>query len=107
MLHIMKIILMLADSSSIKLSFPEVSAIVGVISACGLAYIGIRKLGPEKDSIYISSAQGAAVIMEGLIGTLRTELERERKRTEELEADIEHLQTENKKLRKQLEDLNV
>lgn len=88
--------LMLATSNGF--SWPEISAIVGVISAGALAFVGIRKLGPEKDSIYISSAQGAAVIMEGLITTLRLELERERTKITYLEAKVSRLESENAKL---------
>lgn len=107
MLHMtMSMILILAKSSG-GISLAEGGAIIGIVSAIGLAYVSIRKLGPEKDSIYISSAQGAAVIMEGLIGTLRTELERERERVDELESDIERLQAENKALRIQSGGRNV
>lgn len=90
--------LMLAANTN--LAWPEITAIVGVISALALAFVGIRKLGPEKDSIYISSAQGAAVIMEGLISTLRQELEREREKVSYLEAEVIRLEAENKRLRK-------
>lgn len=88
--------LVLASSA---INWADITAILGVISALGLAFVGIRKLGPEKDSIYITSAQGAAVIMEGLVSTLRQELERERQKSEELEADVRRLEIENDHLR--------
>ena len=85
--------------ASSGLNWTDLTAVLGVVSAIGLAFVGIRKLGPEKDAIYISSAQGAAVIMEGLVTTLRQELERERKKVEELEAEVRRLEIENDHLR--------
>jgi hypothetical protein len=89
--------LILTSSSSI--GWPEISAVIGVISAAILAFVGLRKLGPEKDSIYISTAQGANVILKGLNDTLAKELEREREKVTYLEAEVERLKTENANLK--------
>jgi hypothetical protein len=86
-------------TSSSSIGWPEISAVIGVISAAILAFVGLRKLGPEKDSIYISTAQGANVILKGLNDTLAKELEREREKVTYLEAEVERLKTENANLK--------
>jgi FtsZ-binding cell division protein ZapB len=75
-----------------------IAAIVGGIAA-------VRKMGPEKDSLFITSAQGAAVIMDNLISTLREEVDRERQEVARLTAENERLERENKGLREETEGL--
>lgn len=74
-------------------------ALVAVISAIVTGIIAVRKLGPERDSLFITSAQGAAVIMDNLISTLREEVDRERTTNAALAAQVEQLTDENDRLK--------
>ena len=77
----------------------DVVAILAIVSAIVAGWVAVRKLGPEKDAIYISSAQGAAVIQTNLIATLQTEVERERQQNLTLSEQIGRLQAEVERLR--------
>jgi chromosome segregation ATPase len=65
-------------------------AIAGVIGAI----IAVFKLSPERQSIFITTAQGAVVVQSGVIDDLRDELERLRQRItacEEIETELVNL----------------
>lgn len=80
------------------LNLLNAAGVLAVIAAVFTGYVAIRKLGPEKNAIYISSAQGAAVIMDNLIATLREEVDRERSKSRSLALEVERLTAENERL---------
>lgn len=93
-------------------TFSEGASIVALIGAVVTGLVMVRKLGPERDALFITSAQGAAVIMDGLISTLRQEVDRCRQEAETLEAENKALtaakkalEAENEALREEVEGL--
>lgn len=81
---------------------------IGVAAAAGgiiTALVMLRKMGPEKEALYISSAQGAATIMDSLVTTLRAEVDRCRARVVVLESENDRLQAENERLEAENEGL--
>jgi len=85
-------------STSFGLGLFDAAALIGVIAAIVTGVVAVRKLGPEKDAIYISSVQGAAVIQTNLIATLQAEVERERAHSRECEIEVERLEAEVERL---------
>lgn len=79
-------------------TFSEGASIVALIGAIVTGIVMVRKLGPERDALFITSAQGAAVIMDGLISTLREEVDRCRRETETVEDENKALIAERKAL---------
>lgn len=84
--------MLLLASSGVSLF--DGAALIGVVAAIVTGLVAVRKLGPEKDAIYISSAQGAAVIQTNLIATLQAEVERERGHSAALQEEVQHLEAE-------------
>lgn len=90
-----------------SLSLSEGASLVALVGAVVTGIIMVKKVGPEKDSLFISSAQGAAVIMDNLIDTLRQEVDRCRARIEALEAEAVRLLAENARLADENEGLEA
>ncbi len=90
---------------AVSFGIPEAAAIITVIGLTLTALVAFRKLGPERDALFITSAQGAAVIMDSLIGTLREEIDRCRAKNVELEADVARLTEEKEALEAETEGL--
>jgi|SRR5581483_5108138 len=95
--------MLIAASSSF--GFIQGVTALAIISAIVTGIVAVRKLGPEKDSLFITSAQGAAVIMDNLISTLREEVDRERTENTRLTAEVLRLTHENQNLREENEGL--
>ncbi len=70
-------------------------SLLAVIGAIVGGFVAVRKLGPERDALYITSAQGAAVILDNLVATLREEVERCRTENRLLTTEVERLRKEN------------
>lgn len=69
----------------------EVTAVIGAVTVCIGTVIALVKLRPEKDSLVLTQAQGAATILNDLVNTLRDEITRlreENKRLTELNTQL-------------------
>lgn len=69
------------------LTIAEVGGVVAAIATLLGSWVTLRKLRPERDTLVLTSAQGAATILNDLVKTLREEIDRLRKHEDELEAD--------------------
>lgn len=79
----------------------QAASAVAVVAAIIGGIVAMRKMGPERDSLFITSAQGAAVIMDNLISTLREEVDRTHAENVQLHAEVERLTLENQALREE------
>jgi hypothetical protein len=66
-----------------------IAAITTMITASVGAIAVLRKLRPERETLVLTTAQGATTILNDLVKTLYVEIERLREREEELEAELE------------------
>lgn len=76
----------------------ELTLYIGIVVAIPGAYAVLKKLRPEKDSLVITQAQGAAKILDDLVQTLYRE-------TDRLRAELRSSKEENVELRRELERL--
>lgn len=76
----------------------ELASIAAIVSALAGALVALRRFRPEKDSLVVTQAQGAATILNDLVRTLYAEIERERagrqRDHERAEAEIRGLREE-------------
>lgn len=63
----------------------EITAILGALATLVGTLIAFKKIKPERDSMVITSAQGATTILNDLVKTLYTEIDRLRVREGVLE----------------------
>lgn len=77
----------------------EIGAIVSLIAAVVAAIGAAFRIKPDRDAVLITSAQGAATILNDLVKTLREEVQHERERAEKAEKRIMELEHENQGLR--------
>ena len=83
----------------------SISAVAIAIGAIFTGIVAVRKLGPERNQIFVSTAQGANVILEDLVATLREETNRERAKVEALERKLERLEAKNERLERENDGL--
>lgn len=69
-------------SAVLALTTAELLTLASVVLGGGFiaALVGVYKARPERDSVIVSSAQGAAEILQGLNRALYEELQREREK---------------------------
>ena len=75
----------------------ELAAITGLITALVGAVIAMRKFKPERDSLVVTQAQGAATILNDLVRTLYAEIDRLRAEIDRLKEELERCRGERKK----------
>lgn len=78
----------------------ELAGIIGAVGVAMGAIAAFYKLRPDRDVLLITQAQGASTILNDLVETLREEVERERKRVQQLEKENRLLTEENEGLRR-------
>lgn len=76
----------------------EVASILSGVTALVGAVVLLRRFRPEKDSMLITQAQGAATIYDNLVQTLQGEIER-------LGEDNARLRADNVRLRLELDEV--
>lgn len=70
----------------------ELTAVAGLLTAVVGAIVAMRKLRPERDSLVLTQAQGAATILNDLVQTLYKEIDRQRREHEECREELHRLQ---------------
>lgn len=85
----------------------ELTAVAGFVTAIVGAFAVLYKVKPDRDSLVITQAQGAATILNDLVDTLRAEVVRERELRREAHARanegllrIAELEAENEGLKR-------